>query len=114
MKVLLDENMPESVRRALAGEGHEVDSIASLRLKGLDNGRLYREIAVRYEICFSKDREFVRRAAEGGTGPVKMILVAIPQQPAAEFTEQFLEAFAATRWNEVESGAEWHSRLDLA
>ena len=33
-------------------------------LKGLDNGRLYREIAVRYEICFSKDRDFVRRAAE--------------------------------------------------
>lgn len=99
--------MPESVRRALAREGHEVDSIASLRLKGLDNGRLYREIAVRYEVCFSKDREFVRRAAERGEGPVKMIFVAIPQRPSAEFTELFLEAFAGTEWGDVPSGTEW-------
>jgi len=32
------ENMPESVRIALGRLGHQVDSVASLRLKGLDNG----------------------------------------------------------------------------
>ena len=41
MSILPDENMPESLRRALAELGHEVDSVTSLRLKGLDNGRLY-------------------------------------------------------------------------
>ena len=45
MRILLDENMPESLRRALAELGHEVDSVASLRLKGLDNGRLYQDVA---------------------------------------------------------------------
>lgn len=44
MRILLDENMPESLRRALGELGHEVDSVASLRLKGLDNGRLYRDV----------------------------------------------------------------------
>ena len=59
MRILLDENMPESLRRALADLGHEVDSVASLRLKRLDNGRLYQDVAQRYELCFSKDRLFV-------------------------------------------------------
>jgi len=45
VRILLDENMPESLRRALAELGHEVDSVASLRLKGLDNGRLYQDVA---------------------------------------------------------------------
>jgi hypothetical protein len=42
VRILLDENMPESLRRALAELGHEVDSVTSLRLKGLDNGRAFR------------------------------------------------------------------------
>ena len=46
MRILLDENMPESLRRALADLGHEVDSVASLRLKGLDNGRLYQDVVM--------------------------------------------------------------------
>jgi uncharacterized alpha-E superfamily protein len=41
MRILLDENMPESVRHALRELGHEVDSVASLHLTGLDNGGLY-------------------------------------------------------------------------
>jgi hypothetical protein len=54
VRILLDENMPESLRRALAELGHEVDSVASLRLKGLDNGRLYQDVAQRYDLCFSR------------------------------------------------------------
>ena len=40
MKILLDENMPESLLGALANLGHEVDSVNHLKLKGLDNGTL--------------------------------------------------------------------------
>ena len=43
MKILLDENMPESLLRALERLGHEVDSVNHLKLKGLDNGTLYRQ-----------------------------------------------------------------------
>jgi len=45
VKILLDENLPESLVAALQRLGHEVDSVNSLRLKGLDNGTLYRQIA---------------------------------------------------------------------
>ena len=34
--------------------GHTVDSGVSLRLKGLDNGRLYREVASTYDLSFTK------------------------------------------------------------
>src|SRR5262249_43496331 len=44
VRILLDENMPESLRRVLVELGHEVHSVASLRLKGIDNGRLYRDL----------------------------------------------------------------------
>ena len=54
MRILLDENMPESLRLALSELGHEVDSVASLRLNGLDNGRLYQDVAQRYQLCFSQ------------------------------------------------------------
>ena len=49
MKILLDENMPESLVGALEDLGHEVHSISYLKLKGLDNGTLYRQVAVHYD-----------------------------------------------------------------
>jgi hypothetical protein len=55
VKILLDKNMPESLRAALKLLGHEVDSVNNLKLKGIDNGRLYRQVAVDYELCFTRD-----------------------------------------------------------
>lgn len=47
MKILLDENMPESLVAALERLGHQVDSVNHLKLKGVDNGTLYRQVARR-------------------------------------------------------------------
>jgi len=41
VRILLDENMPHKLLAALKAEGHDVDSIKSLRLQGIDNGALY-------------------------------------------------------------------------
>ena len=41
MRILLDENMPRKLLAALVAEGHEVDSVKSLQLAGIDNGALY-------------------------------------------------------------------------
>jgi len=41
VKILLDENMPRKLQAALSTEGHDVDSVKSLRLDGIDNGALY-------------------------------------------------------------------------
>ena len=57
MKILLDENLPESLLAALRRLGHQVDSVNSLRLKGIDNGALYRLAAQAYDLCFTKDAE---------------------------------------------------------
>lgn len=38
MRILLDENMPRKLLAALASEGHEVDSVKTLQLAGIDNG----------------------------------------------------------------------------
>lgn len=45
MRILLDENVPNSIIQPLRQLGHVVESINTLRLKGLDNGALYRENA---------------------------------------------------------------------
>ena len=42
MKILLDENLPASLLSSLRRLGHQVDSVNSLCLKGIDNGALYR------------------------------------------------------------------------
>ena len=61
MRILLDENLPEGLLEPLRRLGHIVDSVGSLGLKGLENGRLYREIASNYDLFFTKDREFAAR-----------------------------------------------------
>ncbi len=45
MKILLDENLPRKLIAALRAEGHEVESVHTLRMQGLDNGRLYEFVA---------------------------------------------------------------------
>lgn len=45
--------MPESLAGALEDLGHEVDSVNKLKLKGIDNGTLYRQVDVGYELCFT-------------------------------------------------------------
>lgn len=108
MRILLDENMPESLRTALAGLGHEVDSVASLRLKGIDNGRLYRDVAQRYDLCFSKDRLFVDSVrAIDRPGAVKVLHVTLAQAPRGLFTAAFVEAFLDTDWSRFPSGSDW-------
>ena len=58
MRILLDENMPRKLLAALVAEGHEVDSVKSLQLAGIDNGTLYQMAASNYDFCFTRDGEF--------------------------------------------------------
>ncbi len=61
MRILLDENMPRKLLAALVAEGHEVDSVKSLLLQGIDNGTLYQMAASDYDLCFTRDAEFASR-----------------------------------------------------
>jgi predicted nuclease of predicted toxin-antitoxin system len=108
LRILLDENLPESLVVALQQEGHEVDSVNRLRLKGIDNGTLYRQVAQRYDVCFTKDAGFAHNVRQrGGPSRAKLLLVVLPQQPAKLFIEAFLEVFRRTDWSNYENGDEW-------
>ena len=100
--------MPESLRRALAEIGHEVHLVASLRLKDLDNGRLYDDVAQQYDLCFTKDRGFVAAVrAIDQPGMVKVLRVTIPQAPRGQFTAAFVQAFRETDWTHYANGSDW-------
>jgi len=106
--LLLDKNLPEALIETLRRIGHIVDSVGSLRLKGLDNGRLYREVASGYDLFFTKDRQFVAQLdIVTEPGPVKVVLTVIRQQPQAQFVAAFMEAFADTDWSSFGLVREW-------
>lgn len=108
MKILLDENLPESLIEALAELGHDVDSINSLRLKGIDNGTLYREVAQAYDVCFTRDAGFVHSVRqEGGSPETKLLRVTLPQQPAGKFVDAFVLAFRETDWATYVNADDW-------
>ena len=110
MKVLLDENLPEVLVASLRLHGHTVDSVASFRLKGLDNGRLYREVASGYDLFFTKDREFANRVSTlAEPAPVRVILTVIRQQPEAQFVATFMASFVSTDWSSSGPVREWPS-----
>ncbi len=107
MKILLDENMPVKLRVTLAAEGHEVDSVRSLQLQGIDNGALYEFAVTNYDLCFTRDAEFSRRVQSKPVGRLRLVRVIIPQTRQDEFIEQFLVAFRATDWSNHKSGDDW-------
>ena len=108
MRILLDENLPESLASALQQLGHQVDTINSLRLKGLDNGTLYREIAQAYDLCFTKDAGFVHNVRQTrAPSSTKLLRVLLPQQPAHQFVHVFVLEFQRTDWSQYENGNDW-------
>ena len=98
MKILLDENMPRKLLAALVAVGHEVDSVRSIQLQGIDNGALYQLAATDYDLCFTRDAEFSRRVQSKPTARLKLVHVVIAQTRQDEFVQQFLTAFRKTDW----------------
>lgn len=108
MKIILDENLPESLVVALQRLGHQVDSVNSLHLKGIDNGTLYRQVAQDYDLCFTRDAGFthnVRQAQQ--PSKVKVLRVTLTQSHAEPFVGAFIRAFQASDWSHYSNGSDW-------
>lgn len=104
--------MPRKLRDALTAEGHEVHSVRSLRLDGIDNGALYALAAREYDLCFTRDAEFANRVRQSATTTrVKLLRVVIPQTRQDEFVGQFVAAFRQTDWAEYANGDDWPKTL---
>ncbi|HKO97338.1 MAG TPA: DUF5615 family PIN-like protein [Pyrinomonadaceae bacterium] len=111
MRILLDENMPRKLLAALVAEGHEVDSVKSLQLQGIDNGALYQFAASNYDLCFTRDAEFSRRVQSKPTARLKLVHVVILQTRQDEFVQQFLTGFRETDWSSHKSGDDWPAEV---
>jgi len=108
VKILLDENLPRKLVTALRAQGHEVESVHTLRMQGLDNGRLYQFAREKFELCFTRDAGFANNVRQAPTPPgFKLLHVTLAQKPQDLFVADFLKAFAATNWNTVQNGADW-------
>jgi predicted nuclease of predicted toxin-antitoxin system len=108
MNILLDENLPDSLIDALQILGHNVDSINSLKMKGLDNGTLYQEVAQAYDLCFTKDAGFVHNVRQMKVdSSVKLLKVVLQQRPAKQFVDDFIQAFQKSDWHNYKNGDNW-------
>jgi hypothetical protein len=65
VKILLEENLPQKLIAALRTEGHEVESVITLRMQGLDNGRLYQFAIQYFDVCFTRDFGFTNNVRQG-------------------------------------------------
>ncbi len=108
MKILLDENMPESLLAALEHLGQQVDSVNHLKLKGLDNGTLYRQVASHYDLCFTRDAGFAHNVRQMRDQlQVKVLRVVVPQQRVESFVPAFIDAFQKSDWSRYSNGDDW-------
>ena len=108
MKILLDENLPRKLVHALRAEGHETESVITLRLQGWDNGRLYQFAIQNFDICFTRDFGFANNVRQRkALGKFKLLRVTLEQKPQDEFITDFIAAFRATDLAKYRHGDDW-------
>jgi predicted nuclease of predicted toxin-antitoxin system len=108
VKILLDENLPRKLVTALRSEGHEVESIHTLRMQGLDNGKLYQFAIQNFDICFMRDFGFTNNVRQTkAPAKFKLLRVTLPQKPQDEFVTDFVSAFRASNLKDCRHGEDW-------
>jgi predicted nuclease of predicted toxin-antitoxin system len=108
VKILLDENLPRKLVAALRADGHEVESIHTLRMQGLDNGKLYQFAVQNFEICFTRDFGFAHNVRQGSAPKkFKLLRVTLPQKPQDEFVADFITALRQKSLEEFQHGDDW-------
>ena len=108
MKILLDENLPRKLVPALRAEGHQVESVITLRMQGLDNGRLYQFAMQNFDLCFTRDFGFSHNVRQGKRpSNFKLLRVTLAQKPQDEFVKDFITAFRAADLTSFQHGGDW-------
>ena len=93
MKILLDENLPRRLVAALRAEGHEVESVHTLRMQGMDNGKLYQFARENFDLCFTRDVGFANNVRQGAPpSRLKLLRVTLPQKRQDEFVMDFISS----------------------
>ena len=108
MRILLDENLPRKLVAALRAEGHEVESVHTLQLQGLENGSLYEFACDNFDFCFTRDAGFAHNVRQKAPpARLKLLRVTLPQKGQDEFVLDFISAFRTSDWHKFSNGGEW-------
>jgi len=108
VKILLDENLPRKLVEALRGEGHVVESVHTLRMDGLDNGKLYAIAVQNFDLCFTRDFGFIHNARQAKVpANFKLLRVVLAQKPQDEFVADFLAQFRQSDFSQYQHGEDW-------
>ncbi len=93
---------------ALRAEGHEVESVHTLRLQGLENGKLYQIARDSFDLCFTRDRGFVNNVRDDvQLSRLRILRVTLPQKQQDAFVVDFVSAFRVTDWEHFRHGDDW-------
>lgn len=105
MRILLDENLPRKLVAALRAEGHDVESVCTLRLQGLENGRLYEFARDSFDLCFTRDFGFANNVRQDPQpSRLKLLRVTMQQKPQDEFVLDFISVFRTSDWSQLHHG----------
>ena len=108
MRILLDENLPRKLVVALRAEGHVVESVHTLKMQGLDNGRLCTFAVQSFDLCFTRDFGFIHNARQAkAPGDFKLLGGVLTQKPQDEFVSDFLQQFRQSDFNQYQHGEDW-------
>jgi predicted nuclease of predicted toxin-antitoxin system len=109
MRILLDENLPQKLVAALRAEGHNVESVHTLSLQGLANGRLYEfACSQSFDICFTRDAGFAHNIRQKtSSSSLRLLRVTLQQKPQDEFVAEFISAFRVSDLTKYADGDDW-------
>ena len=108
MKIFLDENLPRKLVAVLRAEGHEVESVHTLRMQGLANGKLYDFARESFDLCFTRDGGFANTVRGTSISTrLRLLRVNLVQKPQDEFVLDFLATFRKTDWAKFGNGDDW-------
>ncbi len=108
MRILIDENLPRKLVEALRETGHACESVHTLKLQGLDNGRLFTFAIQNFDLCLTRDFGFAHNAAQAAVPmDFRLVRVSLPQQRQELFVAEFMVHFHRTDWSTVRNGTDW-------
>ncbi len=93
---------------ALKAEGHACESVHTLKMQGLDNGRLFAFALANFDLCLTRDHGFSHNAgAVSVPKGFRLVRVNFPQQRQDLFVADFMDHFRRTDWPTIANGSEW-------
>jgi hypothetical protein len=93
---------------SLRTTNHFVESVHTLKMDGLDNGKLYKFAVEKFDLCFTRDFGFIHNAKQAQTPhQFKLLRVVLPQKPQDEFVSDFMTAFGKSDFDRYGHGDDW-------